>query len=121
MRALLLLLVCVLLMATGCVSKSAARKQQAEAFQAGQRQMQMQAATANSVTILGNVQNHLIPWSEELTLTHAIDAAHYLGRGDPTAIIVVRRGQPFPVNLRRLLNGLENPPLEPGDVVDIRR
>ncbi len=72
------------------------------------------------VTVRGLVRNPVIPWTEELTLAQAIVQADYYGFGDPREITVIRQGVAYPVDPRRLLKGLSNGLLAPGDVVLIR-
>ncbi len=115
---------CPLLLAlalTGCVSKSKAKAEARAAFAAGQQQalMRMQQAQNPSVTVHGAVRNPLIPWTEDLTVAKAIVAAVYFGARDPKEIIVVRQGQAFQVDPKQLLNGVD-PPLQSGDVMEIR-
>jgi hypothetical protein len=108
--------------AAGCVSKSKAAAQAREAFFAGQREaeqrMQRQPQIPN-VTILGEVRNHTVPWTEDLTLARALIAAGYSGRADPTDIVIIRNGQGTQVAPQKLLSG-EDVPLQAGDVVTIR-
>ena len=119
-------LLCVLVVAAtaaGCVTKSKADAQAREAFQAGQREAQMRMAQqpqVPGVTVLGEVKNHAIPWTEDLTLAKAIIAAGYSGRTDPTDIVIIRDGKGTQVNPQKLLGG-EDVPLQAGDVVTIRR
>ncbi len=72
------------------------------------------------VTVRGQVRNPVIPWTEGLTLAQALVQADYIGFGDPREIMVVRQGVTYRVDPQRLLKGLGNGPLLPGDIVDIR-
>ncbi len=108
--------------AFGCISKSKADAQAREAYQAGQRDAQTRMAQqpqVPSVTILGDVKNHAIPWTQDLTVAKAILAAGYSARTDPTDIVIVRDGKGTKVDPQKLLAG-EDVPLQAGDVVAIR-
>ena len=83
------------------------------------------AATAHedgpkSVIVKGNVRYPVIPWTEDLSVARAIDAAEYVGVRDPLSISVRRRGDRFFVSTQRLVQGIVDPWLEPGDIVEIR-
>ncbi len=104
----------------GCVSKAKAQAQARQAFLAGQTQALMrQQPSAPSVTLMGEVHNPVIPWTEDLTLAKAVVAAEYYGRGTPRAIYLVRNGRATSVDPATLLGG-QDIPLEPGDIVDLR-
>lgn len=120
---------------TGCTTKSKARAQAQSAFMAGQlqalqraRQAQsappgsqpVPASSAGGVTIQGEVANPVVPWSVGLTLARALVAAEYRGVKDPSLILILRKGQAYQVNPRQLLDGVIDPVLEPGDVVELR-
>ncbi len=107
----------------GCTSNSNANRQRQQAFLAGQQQAltQQQQAQAGMVTVRGEVRHQSIPWTEELTLAGAILASDYKGFMAPRQIFVIRRGQAYPINLDQFLRGVDDPALEPGDVVDLRR
>jgi hypothetical protein len=112
----------LLLTLVGCMSKAHSKAQAQAAFQAGQMQGLMQAQpAAPTVTFRGDVKNRTIPWTEDLTLGQALLAAEYQGTLDPHTIVVVRQGTRYPVNPRHLLSGQENPALEPGDIVEVKR
>lgn len=128
-----LLLLAVL--STGCTTKSKAKAEARSAFMAGQMQalqqaeQQRQAASAvqpaahvapASVSVMGEVGNPQVLWVPGLTLAQAIFAAQYRGARDPRFILIIRGDQNFKVNPRQLLDGLINPVLEPGDVVELR-
>lgn len=117
-------LCCVLLLAiawTGCVSKAKANAQARAAFAAGQQQalIRMQQTAVPNITVRGTVRNPLVPWTPELTVGKAIVAAEYIGKKDPTEIIVVRRSQAFRIDPKQLFNG-NDPPLETGDIIELR-
>ena len=73
------------------------------------------------VWVRGDVKNRAVTWSEELTLSRAIVAAQYTGLWDPHSISVVRGGTAYKINPRDLLKQLDDPFLEPGDVIVIER
>jgi len=68
----------------------------------------------------GDVRKPGVPWAEELTLSKGLLAAEYTGIWDPHSILIIRKGEPFKINPKRLLSGEEDPTLEPGDVVEVR-
>jgi len=117
------LLCCLLLalVAAGCTSKSKAAAKAKAAFQAGRQQAltRMYDLERNGIRILGPVQNPLILWTENLTLSQAIVAAEYQGNRDPQQIILEREGQRYTVDPRQLLRG-EDIPLQPADIVEIQ-
>jgi hypothetical protein len=113
----------VVVLASGCVSKSTAQAQARAAFLQGQQQalerMQQTQPRGPTVTFIGEVRNQLIPWTADLTLARAIVAADYFGANDPSAIVVIRDGQQTAYDPKKLLQG-NDVLLEPRDVVEIR-
>jgi len=109
---------------TGCVSKSKAEAQARAAFFAGQRQaveMVQRAQTLGpTVTVVGEVRNPTIPWTNDMTLAKALVAADYYGHTDPREILIERNGQATSYDPKKLLGG-EDVPLKPKDVIEIRR
>src|ERR1043166_2735064 len=109
---------------SGCVTKASAQAQARAAFLAGQQQalerMQQTQARGPTVTFIGQVKNSPIPWTLNLTLAKAIVAAEYYGPTDPKQIVLVRDGKEIPFDPKTLLSG-EDVPLQPSDVVEIRR
>jgi len=105
----------------GCTTKAKANANARAAFAAGQQQamMRMQQNQTPNVTVHGAVRNPLIPWTEGMTVTKAVVAAEYFGKKDPTEIIVVRKGIAFRIDPKLLLQGTD-PPLEAGDIMEIR-
>jgi hypothetical protein len=104
----------------GCTTKTTADAKARAAFLAGQQKALAAKTDPNSVWVVGNVQNPLIPWTQELTLAKAIIAAEYRGVGDPSQIVLLRNGQPSVfVSATQLLNGFDLP-TEPGDRIEIR-
>ena len=73
------------------------------------------------VWLKGPVRNPRVPWTEDLTLAQALLVAEYTGLNNPFKIDVIRQGKRYSINVGRLLRGLENPLMEPGDVVEIVR
>jgi len=114
------LLALVALALSGCVSKSKANAQARAAFLAGQQEaaMRMQQAQGPSVTINGEVRNHVVPWTQGLTLARAVVAAEYIGAKDPGQIFIVHLGVANRVDPEQLLSGVDIP-LQPGDIVQI--
>jgi len=109
-----------LLLASGCMSRSAANAKAQAAFAQGQ-QAGAQQQTAPSVHFRGDVKHPSVPWAEELTLAKALMAAEYTGLWDPHSIVIIRKGETFKVDPKRLLGGLDDPLLEPGDTVEVHR
>lgn len=107
----------------GCVSKGKAEARARAAFLAGQQQAAMMAQRSQipgpTVTVLGPVQNSLIPWAMDLTLAKAVLAANYYGKTDPSSILIQRDGQEIPCDPKTLLNG-QDVPLRPNDVIVLR-
>jgi hypothetical protein len=118
-----LLLFAAALALAGCVTKreadAKARQAYAEGERSGMLRMQQQALGPN-VTLVGDVSNGTIPWTEDLTLAKAIVAAGYNGKTDPTDIVIVRGGRGIRVDPKKLLAG-EDVPLMNHDIVSIRR
>lgn len=120
---LVTILVCLGPMAlAGCVSKSKARLQSEKAFLEGRQKAlaDQQQQEQPVVWFRGDVRNQRVPWSEGLTLSRALLAAQYTWSWDPRSITVTRAGELYPVDPKRLLRGLEDPELEPGDLVEVR-
>jgi hypothetical protein len=115
------ILLLLALATAGCTTDSKARMEAHDAFLAGQNEalQQQQSAAFSTVTVLGPVQNHKVPWVVGLTLTQAIATANYLGEHDPKEIIITHQGQSARLNPRVLLSGVEIP-LEAGDVIEVR-
>ena len=73
------------------------------------------------VMVSGPVRNPVVEWNEELTLAQAIVTADYLGSRAPRNIFIHRGPEVIRVNPYRLLRGLDDLPMEPGDLIEIRR
>jgi hypothetical protein len=114
---------CCAFAVAGCVSKSKADLQARMAYLAGERdaylQIQAQRARGPSVTVLGQVKNHIVKWTPGLSLSQAIVRAEYTAARDPSGILIHRAGQDIQINPKQLLSGTDVP-LEPSDVVELR-
>ena len=80
-----------------------------------------QAQTAGQgpcVTVNGEVRNHVVPWTEGLTLARAVIAADYIGTADPGQILIVHNGIATRLDPKQLLSGVDIP-LQPGDMVQL--
>jgi hypothetical protein len=108
----------------GCVSQSKANDQARKAYLAGQqealtRMQQMQTqGQGPCVTVNGDVRNHVVPYTEGMTLAKAILAADYYGATDPGQILILRNGIARRYDLQQLLSG-KDIPVQPGDVVQL--
>ena len=109
---------------SGCVTKSKANAQARAAFMAGQQQamIRMQQAQTEGqgpcVTVNGEVRNHVVPWTQGLTLAKAVVAADYCGTADPGQILIVHNGIATRLDPKQLLTGVDIP-LQPGDIVQL--
>ena len=120
--SVMLLLVSAAALIPGCATKSRVKADQQAAFLAGQNALlqQQQAQQFPTVTILGPVHTHTVPWVAGLTLGQAVATAVYLGSHAPAEIIITAKaGDSAPLDGAVLLNGTAVP-LEAGDVVEIR-
>ena len=124
MKRFSILLPVIALAAAGCGGKSnqAALREQ-DAFLRGRQQAieSQQLSQQPAVWFRGLVRNPRVPWHENLTLAEAILAAGYTGALNPSGIRVIRQGQTYHVDPKQLLRGVEDPPLEPGDIVELTR
>jgi len=118
MKIVLSLLLVALL--SGCVSKSKSQVQAYQAYIAGQRDASSRAQNL-TVTVVGNVKNPSVPWVEGLTLAQGLLSAEYQGAWDPREISVTRAGQTYKINMKALMTGGENPLLQPGDIITVKR
>ena len=94
-----------------------------DAYLAGQNSALRQAQTDSEspgVTIVGPVQNPKVPWVAGMTLLQALATANYLDSNNPKAIIITRDGESATLDPNVLFNGAVIP-LEPGDVIELRR
>jgi len=116
LSAILLLLLCL----TGCVSKSKAKQNARAAYVEGQQKaLAEQQAQQPAVWFRGDIQNPRVPWTEGLTLSQALLSAHYTWNWNPRLITVTRNGEVYTVNAKLLLRGVDDPVLEPGDVIEV--
>jgi hypothetical protein len=111
----------LLLLATGCESKKAARLEAQQAYMAGQQQAakQWQDTKPPTVAVQGSVQNHVVAWEEGMGVAKAIVTADYTGFMNPVLIRVVRNGQVVQEMKGIDLLHHQDFPLEPGDIVNI--
>lgn len=112
----------ILTVATGgCMTRSQAEADEREAYLAGQRDAFASMAEANrtSIMVIGQVQNHKIPWKDGMTLAQAIVEANYVSDFNPRQIILLRRGKSTGIDPKELLRG-HDVPLEPGDTITLR-
>ena len=123
MKTIWFLLLPSVLATAGCASSSKAKVREQEAFLRGQQQAiaAQQQAQQPAVWFHGLIRHPRVPWTENMTLAQALVAAEYTGTLDPASIKVIRQGQTYRIDPKRLLRGLEDPPLEPGDIVEITR
>jgi hypothetical protein len=108
----------------GCTTQAKARRQAQAAFWAGQHSFMEQRDPSDQHPVVffrGFFQKQMVDWTEDLTLAEGLYEARFTGAWDPEEIILTRGGQMFRINAHRLMRGLDNPQLEPGDVVEIRR
>jgi hypothetical protein len=123
MTAFLFLALAVLTMMPlcGCVTRAKDRADVRAAYLAGQKDAfaTIAATQRTGITVNGPVQNHDVPWVEGMTLAQAIATANYTARGNPKAILLLRRGESATINPGDLLNG-RDVPLEPGDTITLQ-
>jgi hypothetical protein len=111
------LLLVITITVAGCVSEKEARRREVKAYWTAQQQNAAQASKF-SVFVMGNVANHTIPWTVDLTLAKALIAASYLGEGNPGNIAVTRNGETVNIAPVRVLRGYDFP-LEAGDRIEL--
>ena len=73
------------------------------------------------ITFQGPVRHAVIPWAPDLTLVRALVEAEYVGQRDPQSIVIFRGDKAILVEPRQLLSGVKDPPLFPGDIVELRQ
>jgi hypothetical protein len=104
---------------SGCETKTRARLEARQAYVEGQQQaLEQSRPKPPIVTVTGPVHNHILPWTEELTLIKAILAADYTGYLDPRLFRVIRDGQTTNIKPSALLNG-QDMPLQAGDTIQV--
>lgn len=121
MKASLPILLALLCLASGCVSKATADARAKAAFMAGRQQALSSPTPAPQgpvVQVNGNVQNHQIPWFQGLGLIQTLLQAHYLGQGDPTQVSIEREGETIPVDVRQVMQG-QDVPLQQDDIIEL--
>jgi len=102
----------------GCTTKSKSKKDARAAFMAGQNSAMRAMPQGLTVSISGPVQNHVVQWTEELTLAKAIVIAEYQEQRNPREILIRRGGEEFRIHPNALLKG-EDIPLQPRDEITI--
>jgi hypothetical protein len=113
-----LMVLAAVLLGAGCVSDRKAQMEARQAYLAGQQQAVQGRENTFNVTVQGQVRNHVIPWTIDLTLARAIVQANYNGIFNPKIIRVFRNGQTIEVDPNDLLKGADMP-LQAGDTVQI--
>jgi uncharacterized lipoprotein len=107
----------------GCVSERTARERAQRAHQEGVQRgaaaTQARLQQPPTVTVLGDVRHHRVPWSEGLTLAQALVAAEHLRRRPPRAIVLRRGNETLRLAPELLLQGVTDPQLEPGDIIEL--
>lgn len=110
------------LMVGGCATKSGVRSEMQRVVGEERQRAEMERLQKEpAVWFRGDVQMLRVTWREGLTLAAALTEARYTGFGTPKSLTVTRAEQVYTVNVRALLRGQDNPELQPGDVVEVRR
>jgi hypothetical protein len=108
--------------AAGCATRAGTRREMERVFMQERHHAEMERLQKEpAVWFRGDVQMLRVTWREGLTLAAALTEARYTGFGTPKSLTVTRAEQVYKVNVRALLRGQDNPELEPGDVVEVRR
>jgi|SRR6185436_9702961 len=118
MRLVFAILV-VAILASGCSSKPKPRS--VPTFVPVQAPPPPRIDQRTHVTIQGQVRNPVIPWTQDLTLSQALVMGDYFGERDPQSIVIFRGDKAIFVETRQLLGGVKDPPLLPGDTIELRR
>lgn len=114
--------VLMVMVMAGCANKEKKQAELFKAFAAGEAHArQAQQAKQPVVSFRGPVKNPVVAWSEGLKLTQALATAEYIALGSPRNILLMRGGQVYQINPRRLVNGQDDVELEPGDVIELVR
>ncbi len=118
---------CLLLVfvTVGCTTDSQAKKRARAAFVTGQRSgaalAQRPPQQPPTVSVLGEVRQQIIPWTEGLTLAQAIVTAEHIGHREPKAIVLHRGEETVTLKTFFLYQAGLNLLLEPGDVIELVR
>lgn len=124
-RSLPLVLLLSHLVVLGCVGcsskKGLGRDGYNQLVRSQQQAIQIEQMQHPAVYVRGPVQKPIVAWREGLTLAEALLDAGYTQTLSPRAIRVTRAGRVYPIDVRRLLRGTENPVLEPGDQIEVVR
>ncbi len=116
------LTLCLLILACAVTACKTGTKSASPAPAAAAPAVMMQAQDQQpTVLVRGEVRRPVVPWTEDLTLSRAIIAADYTAHLAPMSIYITRNGKSRYVSPRRLLSGTEDPQLEPGDLVELRK
>lgn len=110
-----------LAMLSGCVRRSTARREAQVAFLNGQQNSveRQERLLATTLMVRGQVRSPIVTWKPDMTLSAALLEAGYLGRTDPHRITLTRQGISHSIEVRRLLKGLEDPAVLPGDLIEL--
>ena len=115
----LILILILILPATGCVSKKKAQWEARQAYLDAQQQSRQMDPQHPVVFVQGPVQNPVVPWEEGLMLSRAVATAVYTGFMNPMVVRVLRNGQVVGDFKGIDLLHHEDMPLEAGDTVVI--
>ena len=122
MRILLNSLLLMLLLSSGCTTKSNARAEARAAYHAGRAAayQQMLEEEHTSIRVVGQVRNPEFDWKEGMSLMEALIKADWTGIQNPKEIIIIRKHERIPVDMKAFLNG-EDVLLEAGDTIELHQ
>ena len=126
-RRAILCIAVVALAVVGCVSQSKSEERARRAFIEGQKAsattaaQQSPATQTKVVTVLGEVRNTAIPWTEGLTLAQAIARATHTGFRSPRAIVLRHGDESATFAMNFVLQNGNEIPVEPGDIIELVR
>ena len=111
-----------LILAGGCTTKSNARAEARAAYNAGRAAafQQMLEEEHTSIRVVGQVRNPEFEWKEGMSLMEALIKADWTGIQNPKEIIIIRKHERIPVDMKPFLNG-EDVLLEAGDTIELHR
>ena len=91
------------------------------AFMAGQHENpEFANRAATTLMVRGQVRTPIVAWHPNMTLSEVLLEAGFQGRTNPHRITVTRQGIAYPIDIRRLLKGLDDPAVLPGDLIDLQ-